>query len=664
MNTKTIKLDINKRLYEKITAKQGDTKSRFLLFHLLDGASPFSLVNRTVRVYGLKPDKKEIFNDLKIVDANKGHCELELTNQALAIIGDLDLELAIYEGESKLTSIPFTVDVLKSINSTNAIESSNEYKALDRSLTKVEEWNNEFADKSGKLEQLYTERLNGIDSHLEDMAIQKRYEKNAMLPLNITTYEKSGQATHPSVIYFENRWNGYRYWMANTPYPYHNDDYENPCILTSSDGVNWSTPKGLVNPIDEPTSEQISTKYHMSDCELVFANGKLECWYRLNVNGGLDQILRKTSSDGITWSEREVVLDKSTCGFYCLSPSLIYEDGKYKMWYVGTQYQIYYIESVSGANGTWSSPVIVARNYTTSPVTSDMQPWHMDVIKDFDGKYKFVFCTILDKNLQRSIYLGESQDGLTINNLHKILTPSINGWDNLELYRPTLVPITRNQYKMYYGGVSKDDVWKIGVIEGENLELLNNIGFTFDNKGALNIPAIKLGEISSMNDEEILLARKGEKAVKVKNTNNGELSILNENETDGATLKVKNSTTSKNTTALTESTHIKTDTVRPLNSTGIQQYGVVTLLGIDGTGKPVYKFLNSGVNDGCITLGDANHTLRIAKANDLSPSFLEVSALIFGQSNLNIGNVEGAIRYNFTTKKHQGYNGTTWNDLY
>ena len=183
MNTKTIKLDINKRLYEKITAKQGDTKSRFLLFHLLDGASPFSLVNRTVRVYGLKPDKKEIFNDLKIVDANKGHCELELTNQALAIIGDLDLELAIYEGESKLTSIPFTVDVLKSINSTNAIESSNEYKALDRSLTKVEEWNNEFADKSGKLEELYTERLNGIDSHLADNVKQingaiSSYDKN------------------------------------------------------------------------------------------------------------------------------------------------------------------------------------------------------------------------------------------------------------------------------------------------------------------------------------------------------------------------------------------------------------------------------------------------------------------------------------------------------
>ena len=40
MNTKTIKFDLNKfKLYEKIKAKQGDTKSRFLLFQLLDGST-------------------------------------------------------------------------------------------------------------------------------------------------------------------------------------------------------------------------------------------------------------------------------------------------------------------------------------------------------------------------------------------------------------------------------------------------------------------------------------------------------------------------------------------------------------------------------------------------------------------------------------------------
>ena len=170
MNTKIVKLDINKKLYDKIQAKQGDTKSRFLLFHLLDGAVQFSLVGRTVRVYGLKPDNKEFFNDLQIVDVNKGYCKLELTSQALAVPGDLDLELVIMEGESKLSSIPFVVEVIKSLNSKSAIESSNEYKALDRSLTKVEEWNNEFADKSGKLEQLYTERLNGLGTQLEEKA--------------------------------------------------------------------------------------------------------------------------------------------------------------------------------------------------------------------------------------------------------------------------------------------------------------------------------------------------------------------------------------------------------------------------------------------------------------------------------------------------------------
>lgn len=497
----------------------------------------------------------------------------------------------------------------------------------------------------------------------ENFKKQKQYEKNAMLPLNITTYEGSGQTTHPSVLFFKDRFASYKYWMAHTPYPYNNDDYENPCIVASADGVNWVTPNGLSNPIDVPTPEQISTNYHMSDCELVFANGKLECWYRLNVNGGLDQILRKTSTDGITWSEREVVLDKDIVGFYCLSPSLIYEDGKYKFWYVGTNYEIYYIESITGVSGTWSSPIIVGRNYTTSPVTSDMKPWHLDVIKDFDGKYKVVFVTIQDANKQRYIYLGESSDGLVINNIHKILSPTTIGWDNFELYRPTIVAIAPKQYRMYYGGVSADNVWKIGVIEGENLELLNNIGFNFDNQGAIFTPRVRLGEITVLSEEEFVMGKKGLKAVKVKNTAEGELSVLKENGSDGATIKVKNTITSKNTTALTESTHTKTDSLKPLTTQGITQYGVTTLLGLDGTGKPVYKLLNTGVNDGCITLGDSNHTIRIAKTSDLSSAFLEISAILFTQG-VAVGNVEGAIRYNFTTKKHQGYNGTTWNDLY
>lgn len=167
MNTKIIKLDINRRLYDKIVAKQDDTKSRFLLFQLLDGAVPFNLTDRSVRVYGVKPDGAVIFNDLTVTHSTTGFCLLELTNQMLAIVGTVKLELMITEGDKKLTSIPFDMEVIKKINSNDAVESSNEFRALLNALKEIDEWNKEFADKSGKLEELYTPRLNELGSQLE-----------------------------------------------------------------------------------------------------------------------------------------------------------------------------------------------------------------------------------------------------------------------------------------------------------------------------------------------------------------------------------------------------------------------------------------------------------------------------------------------------------------
>lgn len=170
MNTKIIKLDINRRFYDKIVAKQDDTGSRFLLFQLLDGAVPFNLTDRSVRVYGVKPDGSVVFNDLTVTHSTTGFCLLELTNQMLAIAGTVKLELMITEGDKKLTSIPFEMEVIKKINSNAAVESSNEFGALLTALKEIDQWNREFADKSGKLEELYTPRLNELSSQLEHKA--------------------------------------------------------------------------------------------------------------------------------------------------------------------------------------------------------------------------------------------------------------------------------------------------------------------------------------------------------------------------------------------------------------------------------------------------------------------------------------------------------------
>ena len=173
MNTKIIKFDINKNLYNTLIAKQGDTKSRFLLFNLLDGSIPFSLENRSVRVYAVKPDRTEVFNDLIITDAAKGYCILELTTQMLAVAGTVKLELMVIEEDKKLTSNIFYMNVKESINSEKAVVSTNEFGALLTALQDVDNWNKEFTEKSGKLEELYTPRLNELGEQLETKRIFK-----------------------------------------------------------------------------------------------------------------------------------------------------------------------------------------------------------------------------------------------------------------------------------------------------------------------------------------------------------------------------------------------------------------------------------------------------------------------------------------------------------
>ena len=174
MNTKIIKFDINKNLYDTLIAKQGDTKSRFLLFNLLDGSIPFSLENRSVRVYAIKPDGTEIFNDLIITDAAKGYCILELTTQMLAVAGTVKLELMVIEDEKKLTSNIFYMDVKKSINSEKAVVSTNEFGALLTALSSLNEYDNykkEIAAARDGEANLLT-KVKKIDEQLEHVALE------------------------------------------------------------------------------------------------------------------------------------------------------------------------------------------------------------------------------------------------------------------------------------------------------------------------------------------------------------------------------------------------------------------------------------------------------------------------------------------------------------
>lgn len=172
MNTKIIKLDLNRILYDKIIAKQGDTKSRFLLFQLLDGSIPFCLTNRSVRAYMVKPDGKEIFNDLIINNYSLGYCTLELTNQVLAVPGTVKIELMVTEEDRKLTSSVFELEVIKSINSEKSIVSTNEFTALLNGLSSLSEYDNYkneiAAARDGEVNLLT--KVKKIDEQLDTIA--------------------------------------------------------------------------------------------------------------------------------------------------------------------------------------------------------------------------------------------------------------------------------------------------------------------------------------------------------------------------------------------------------------------------------------------------------------------------------------------------------------
>lgn len=97
----------------------------------------------------------------------------------------------------------------------------------------------------------------------------------ARTSLTIPTYDGSGLCIHPSVVDFgSSTFRGFRYWMAFTPYT--DVTYERPSLVCSNDGVAWSVPSGLTNPIANPYSGQTvpadttAINCYLNDPELVY----------------------------------------------------------------------------------------------------------------------------------------------------------------------------------------------------------------------------------------------------------------------------------------------------------------------------------------------------------------------------------------------------------
>lgn len=297
-------------------------------------------------------------------------------------------------------------------------------------------------------------------------------------PLYISTPEGYNQPYHPSVLYLDNGWNGYKYWMAQTPYPIggtpYRDRWEYPCIYASHDGVDWK-PIGN-NPIDNLTQTEIVNVDYFSDPHLVYRPdlNRIECWYRITHrdHGSQDPrfsfpttIIRKYSTDGITWSERETLIDlQSTDAVDNMvrSHAVMWDSERkvYRMWWVDKlatvpNRDVVYAESVDG---------LIWLNKKKCTLTHYIDPWHLDVYYH-DGKYH-----LLNYPSGGNLHHYISDDGINFKFTKTVLKLDKNEFYSDGFYRSCL--IHDGEFKLYFSANTSDRTY-IGLMTGDTIDNLN-----------------------------------------------------------------------------------------------------------------------------------------------------------------------------------------------
>lgn len=309
--------------------------------------------------------------------------------------------------------------------------------------------------------------------HVKESAENMRLSKSK---LKIVSVYGDDNAYHPSVQNFARPWNGYKYWMAYTPFPNANDRMENPHITVSNDMIHWTVPNDFSNPLDPAGGIMLPAKQYNSDTELVYRSDTdtLECWWRrVDKATGSNSIYRRTTKDGVHWTEAELVLKESFSKDGLLSPAVVWEDGVYKMWTIDyhKNFPVCYRQSRDGVN--WENPRQIVIPYTNKALKN----WHLDVIHTSKGYEMLVVA--FDKSREKmSCYYTGSKDNQQYTTAIAVLEPSTNekAWDNKGLYRTSFF-VENGKYNVFYSGIGKNGGRGIGLSRGSAITSLRGYGW-------------------------------------------------------------------------------------------------------------------------------------------------------------------------------------------
>lgn len=296
---------------------------------------------------------------------------------------------------------------------------------------------------------------------------------NAQIYLQFDNYLGNSQNIHPKVLYFEEGWKGYEYWMAYTPYPLGSTQDENPCIAVSHDGYQWFTPYGLENPL-APCPDN----GYNSDTHLVYDSeaDMLEVWWRpYDDERGADAAFRRVTANGLDWSEPEVMLDFGESNKMRLSPTVWKEGDVYYLIYSdGSKLYLIYMDT-SGNERIWSQPELIDIEW------GNLRAWHQDAVFDDEGNIEMIVCAFepgCNNNSADLYYVKLDEHFNQLEGpkliLHRSSDPS--ALDYRSIYRSSILRLKDGGYRIYYSSI--DEKWRryMTVTEGPDIDSL--VGLT------------------------------------------------------------------------------------------------------------------------------------------------------------------------------------------
>lgn len=287
--------------------------------------------------------------------------------------------------------------------------------------------------------------------------------------INLETNIGNNQGFHPKVISFSKMWNGFKYWIAYTPYPFRDCTKENPTINASNDLKKWVSPKGLNNPLDIPNK---SDNYHFnSDSHLLYNTETKELeifWRYVNVkNNSLNiTIYKKSSKNGIIWSKKNLFLKSENSLFHdFLSPAILYINKTYKVWYVYDK-KIHYLEK--------KGEIILIHKILNINFKNNYYPWHLDLIYNNNKKiYEIIISAYMNENKNFQLFYTSSKDNEIFERPFIIMKPSKNKlkWDSDGIYRSSLL-YENGIYYIFYGAHDEKGYSGIGLMYGKSIKNL------------------------------------------------------------------------------------------------------------------------------------------------------------------------------------------------